>query len=55
MQTLFHLKDKKLYPACKIYGVCECGEDYIGKTNRNTITKCSEHDNATKDSEPARH
>ena len=54
MQT--HLKDKKLYPACKIYyGVCECGEDYIGETKRNTITRWSEHDNATIDSEPARH
>ena len=56
IQTLFHLKDKKLYSACKIYyGVCECGEDYIGETKRNTITRWSEHDNATKDSEPARH
>ena len=56
IQTLFHLKDKKLYPACKIYyGVCECGEDYIGETKRNTITRWSEHDNATKDSEPSRH
>ena len=56
IQTLFHLKDKNSYPACKIYyGVCECGEDYIGKTKRNTITRWSEHDNATKDSELARH
>ena len=56
IQTLFHLKEKKLYPACKIYyGVCECGEDYIGETKRNTITRWSEHDNATKDSEPSRH
>ena len=52
---LFHLKSKKLYPAYKIYGICECGENYIGKTNRHTITRCLEHDNATKDSEPARH
>ena len=56
MQTLFRLKDKKLYPACKIYyGVCECGEDYISETKRNTITRWSEHDNATKDSVPSRH
>ena len=56
IQTLFHLKDKKLNPACKIYyGVCECGEDYIRETNRNIITRCSEHDNPTKDSETARH
>ena len=56
IQTLFHLKNKKLYPACKIYyGVCEWVEDYIGETKRNTITRWSEHDDATKDSEPARH
>ena len=41
---------------CKIYyGVFECGEDYIGETKRNTITRWSEHDNATKDSEQAWH
>ena len=56
IQTLFHLKDKKLNPACKIYyGACECGEDYIRETNRNTITRWSEHDNPTKDSETANH
>ena len=56
IQTLLHLKDKKLCTACKIYyGVFECGEDYIGETKRNTITRWSEHDNATKDSEQAWH
>ena len=31
IQTLLHLKDKEIYPACKIhYGVCECEEHYIG-------------------------
>ena len=40
---------------CKIYyEAFECGEDYIGETKRYTITRWSEHDNATKDSEPAR-
>ena len=30
IQTLLHLKDKEIYPACKIhYGVCECEEHYI--------------------------
>ena len=56
IQTLFRLKDIKLYLACRIYyGDGECGEDYIGETKRNTITKWSEHDNPTKDSELARH
>ena len=30
------------------------GEDYIREINRNTITRWSEHDNASKDSEPPR-
>ena len=55
IQTQFYLKNK-LYPVCKIYnGVCKCRENYISKTKRNTIIHWSEHDNATKDSEPARH
>ena len=45
-----------MYPACKIYyGVCECGEDYVGETVRNTEKRWSEHNNPNKDSEPARH
>ena len=52
---MFHLKDKELYPAFRIfYGVGKCGEDYIDERKRNTITRWSEH-NATKDSEPSRH
>ena len=37
------------------YGVCESRKHYIGETKRNTITRWSEHDNATKDSKPSRH
>ena len=34
MKTLFKIKDKNLYPACKIYYVeCQhCREKYIGET-----------------------
>ena len=40
MQTIFLLKDKKLYSMGKIYyGVCECGEDFIDETKRNTTKK----------------
>ena len=35
-------------------GFYECGENYIVEANRNTITRWSEHDNAT-NSEPASH
>ena len=56
IQTLFHLKDKTLYPARKIYyRICECREDYIGETNRETITRWSEFDNPPKDSQPPRY
>ena len=57
ISSLFSLKDKNLYPSCKIYyGKCkQCGEDYVGETKRNCITRWREHDNPTHKSEPARH
>ena len=38
MKTLFKIKDKNLYPACKIYyGECEhCGDNYIRETVQNS-------------------
>ena len=56
LSSLSRLKDKNLYPACKIYYVkCQCGEDYVGETIRNTATRWSEHNNPTHKSEPAQH
>ena len=56
MSSLFRLKDKNLHPACKIYyGKCQCDEDYVGETIRNTTTRWSEHNNPTHKSEPAQH
>ena len=56
LSSLFRLKDKNLYPACKIYyGKCQCGEYYVGETIRNTTTRWSEHNNPTHKSEPAQH
>ena len=56
IQTLFHLKDKKLYPGHKIYyRVYKCGEGHIDKTKRNTIKRWSRYYNPIKDSEPVRH
>ena len=56
IHTLFHMKDKKLYPTCETYYVvCEFVEDYISETKRNIIKRRPKHDNHTKDSEPARH
>ena len=41
IKSLFKIKDKKLYPACKIYyGECEqCGDNCIGETVLNTVTR----------------
>ena len=57
MKTLFKIKDKNLYPACKIYyGKCEhCGDNYIGETYVITVTRWSEHDNPDHKSEPVEH
>ena len=40
-ESLFEIKDKKLWPACKIYqGECEqCGDNYIDETVWNTFTR----------------
>ena len=56
LSSLFRLKDKNLYPACKIYyGKCHCGEDYVGEPIRNTATRWSEHNNPTHKAKPAQH
>ena len=57
MKTLFKIKYENLYPACKIcYGECEhCGDNYIGETVRNVVTRWSEHNNPDHKSEPAKH
>ena len=48
LSSLFRLKDKNLYPACKIYyGKCQRGEDYVRETVRNTAARWSEHNNPT--------
>ena len=56
IRTLFQLKDKSLYPACKIYeGTCSCGEKYVGETKRNVETRWMEHNTPNDKSNPAKH
>ena len=56
IRTLFHLKDKSLHPACKIYeGICICGEKYIGETKRNVEIRWMEHSTPSDKSNPAKH
>ena len=54
---MFTLKERNSYPSCKIYeGICnDCQVNYIGETVRNVRTRWAEHENPTKESEPARH
>ena len=57
MKRLFKIKDKNLYPACKIYyGECEhCRDNSIEEAVRNTVTRWSEHNNPDHKSELAEH
>ena len=46
-------QEKNFCPSCKIYyGICGCGEDYPGETERNTKIRWSEHNNLKYNSEP---
>ena len=56
IRSLFPLKDRKLHRTCVIYiGECECGESYIGETERNDVLRFREHEDKALKSEPARH
>ena len=56
VKSLFPLKDKNIHPSCVVYkGTCSCGETYIGETKRNASVRWEEHNNPTKNSEPAKH
>ena len=40
VRSFFPLKDKNLHSSCKIYyGLCSCGEDYVGETKRNVTVR----------------
>ena len=56
VKSFFPLKDKKLHPSCKIYyGLCSCGEDYVGETKRNVSIRYDEHDKPSNKSKPSAH
>ena len=51
VKSVFPLKDRNLYPSCKIYkSICSCGE-----TIRNVEERWSEHNSTDNTSEPAKH
>ena len=53
---LFRLKDNNIHPSHVVYhGTCaDCSASYIGESCRNFETRKQEHEDATKQSEPAR-
>ena len=56
IKSLFGLKDKNCHKSHVVYeGQCNCGEKYIGETQRNLSVRINEHQNKTKISEPAKH
>ena len=56
VKTMFILKDKNPYPSCKVYeGICVCGENYVGETVRNVVTRWKEHEDIRQNSEVAKH
>ena len=55
VKQLFKLKSSNPHPPCVIYeGIC-LWKTYIGKTRRNAELRWEEHENTSKDSEPAKH
>ena len=56
VKSFFPLKDKNLYPSCKVYyGLCSYGEDYVGETKRNVSVSYDEHNKLSKKLKPVEH
>ena len=56
VKQLLKLKIRNPQPACVIYGrICVCEQTYIGETGRKVELRWEEHENISKDSEPAKH
>ena len=59
VKQLFKLKSRNPHPSCVIYkGVCVCEQTYIGETRlhlTNVELRREEHEDTSKDSEPAKH
>ena len=57
LTSMFRLKDNNIHPSHVVYhGTCaDCSAPYIRESCRNFETRKQEHEDATKQSEPARH
>ena len=53
---LFKIKDNVKHLSCVVYhGICSCGNNYIGETIRNVVTRIDEHEQPNGKSEPSKH
>ena len=56
LKSLLSLKDKDVYPACKVYkGICSCESIYLGQKKRNVEVRYLEHNHPSGKSEPSKH
>ena len=56
IKWLFKIKDNVKHLSCVVYhGICSCGNNYIGETIRNVVTRIDEHEQPNGKSEPSKH
>ena len=56
IKSLFKIKDNVKHLSCVVYhGICSCGNNYIGETIRNVVTRIDEHKQPNGKSEPSKH
>ena len=56
IKSLFKIKDNVKNLSFVIYqGICSCGNNYIGETIRNAVTKIYEREQPNGKSEPSKH
>ena len=56
IKSLFKIKDNVKHLSCVIYqGISGCGNNYIGETIRNTVTRIDKHEQPNGNSKPSKH
>ena len=56
IKSLFKIKDNVKHLSCVVYhGICSCGNNYIGETIRNVVTRIDEHEQPNGKLEPSKH
>ena len=56
IKSLLKIKDNNKHLNCVIcQGICSCGNNYIGETTKNAVTRIDKHEQANGKSEPSKH